>query len=218
MQCDSLARSRGRARIAAERTWAPLRTIGWVAALTLFLGAATGYIAFSTFLINQAIYLSIVGAALTIADIIAQDGIEAVFKPDGRVGSRLIAMAGLRRNLLAQISVILQGVARVAVIMLAFGAVLKPWGVQSQDMFGALRSAYFGFSFGGVTLSLSSLIGAAAVFALCPVLHPARPELAGLPPPAADAPRLGRAQFGSDDLGVTSASLSPRCWPARKLP
>jgi potassium-dependent mechanosensitive channel len=32
-------------------------------------------------------------------------------------------------------------------------------------MFGALRSAYFGFSFGGVTLSLSSLIGAAIVFA-----------------------------------------------------
>jgi potassium efflux system protein len=38
--------------------------------------------------------------------------------------------------------------------------------VQSQDMFGALRSAYFGFSFGGVTLSLSSLIGAAIVFAV----------------------------------------------------
>ena len=50
--------------------------------------------------------------------------------------------------------------------MFAFAAVLKPWGVQSQDMFGALRSAYFGFSFGGVTLSLSSLIGAAIVFAI----------------------------------------------------
>jgi potassium-dependent mechanosensitive channel len=146
--------------------WAPLRTIGWAAALILFLAAATGYIAFSTFLINQAIYLSIVGAALYIADIIAQDGIEAVFKPDGLIGSRLIAMAGLRRNALAQISVVLQGVARVVVVMLAFGAVLKPWGVQSQDMFGALRAAYFGFSFGGVTLSLSSLIGAAVVFAI----------------------------------------------------
>ena len=75
-------------------------------------------------------------------------------------------MAALRRNALAQISVILQGVARVVVLMVAFAAVLKPWGVQSQDMFGALRSAYFGFSFGGVTLSLSSLLGAAIVFAV----------------------------------------------------
>ncbi|MGB7974810.1 MAG: DUF3772 domain-containing protein [Roseiarcus sp.] len=149
-----------------NEAWAPLRTLGWAAASIIFLATATGYIAFSTFLINQAIYLSIVGAALYIADIIAQDGTEAVFKPDGPIGSRLLAMAGLRRNALAQISVILQGVARVAAVMLAFGAVLKPWGVQSQDMFGALRSAYFGFSFGGVTLSLSSLIGAAIVFAI----------------------------------------------------
>ncbi len=149
-----------------SEAWAPLRTLGWAAALIIFLAAVTGYVAFATFLVNQAIYLSVVGAALTIADIIAQDGTEAVFKPDGPIGSRLSAMAGLRRNALAQISVILQGVARVAVVMLALGAVLKPWGVQSQDMFGALRSAYFGFSFGGVTLSLSSLIGAGIVFAL----------------------------------------------------
>jgi potassium efflux system protein len=146
--------------------WAPLRTLGWAAALIIFLAAVTGYVAFATFLVNQAIYLSIVGAALYIADIIAQDGTEAVFKPDGPIGSRLLAMAGLRRNALAQISVILQGVARVVVLVVAVAAVLKPWGVQSQDMFGALRSAYFGFSFGGVTLSLSSLIGAAIVFAI----------------------------------------------------
>src|SRR6202522_2031354 len=146
--------------------WAPLRTLGWAAAWVIFLAAMTGYVAFATFLVNQAIYLRIVGAALYIADIIAQDGTEAVLKPDGPIGSRLLAMAGLRRNVLAQISVILQGVARVVVVVLAFAAVLKPWGVQSQDMFGALRSAYFGFSFGGVTLSLSSLIGAAIVFAI----------------------------------------------------
>jgi small-conductance mechanosensitive channel len=147
--------------------WMPLRTLGWAAALIIFLAAVTGYVAFATFLVNQAIYLSIVGVALFIADIIAQDGTEAVLKPDGPIGARLMAMAGLRRNVLAQISVILQGVARLVILMLAFAAVLRPWGVQSQDMFGALRSAYFGFSIGGgVTLSLSSMIGAAIVFAV----------------------------------------------------
>jgi potassium efflux system protein len=147
--------------------WAPLRTLVWAAALIIFLGAATGYVAFATFLVNQAIYLSVVGSGLTIADIIVQDGTEAVFKPDGPIGARLVAMAGLRRNLLAQISVIIQGVARVVVLVVAFAAVLKPWGVQSQDMFGALRSAYFGFSIGGgLTLSLSSMFGAAIVFAV----------------------------------------------------
>ena len=146
--------------------WAPLRTLAWGAALIIFLAALVGYVAFATFLVNQAIYLSIVGAALTIADIIVQDGAEAVLKPGGPVGSRLVAMAGVRRNALAQICVTVQGAARLAVVLIAFAAVLKPWGVQSQDMFGSLRSAYFGFSIGGVTLSLSSIIGAAIVFAI----------------------------------------------------
>ncbi len=146
--------------------WTPVRTLGWAAALVIFAAALTGYIAFATFLVNQAIYLSVLGSALAIADIIAQDGIEAVLKPDAPIGGRLMAMAGLRRRALAQISVILQGVARVVVLVFAVAAVLKPWGVQSQDMLGSMRSAYFGFSLGGVTLSLSSMIGAAIVFAI----------------------------------------------------
>ena len=73
-------------------------------------------------------------------------------------------MVGLRRNVLAQIVVITQGLVRLAIFVVAATAVLEPWGVQSQDMFRTLRAAYFGFAFGGVTLSLSSLIGAVAVF------------------------------------------------------
>ena len=145
--------------------WAPLRTLGWAAALAILAAAVTGYIAFATFLVNQAIYLSVLGSALAIADIIVQHGIEAILKPDAPVGARLMAMAGLRRSALAQIAVILQGVARLVVLAVAVAAALRPWGVQS-DMFSGLRAAYFGFSIGGVTLSLSSMIGAAIVFAV----------------------------------------------------
>ena len=151
---------------AQNEMWTPLRTLGWAAALVIFGAALTGYIAFGAFLVNQAIYLSLVGSVLYIADIIVQDGTEAVLRPDAPIGARVLAMAGLRRSVLAQIVVVLQGVARLAVLVVAFAAVLKPWGVQSQDMFGGLRSAYFGFSIGGFTLSLSSLIGAGAVFAV----------------------------------------------------
>ena len=146
--------------------WAPLRTLGWALAFVILAAALTGYIAFATFLINQTIYLAVLGSLLYLVDCIVQDGTEALLKPEAPVGARLLAMVGLRRNVLAQIVVILQGVARLAVALIAIAAVLEPWGVQSQDMFGALRAAYFGFSIGGVTLSLSSMIGAAAVFAV----------------------------------------------------
>jgi small-conductance mechanosensitive channel len=145
--------------------WAPLRTLGWALAFVIFAAGLTGYIAFATFLVNQAIYLTALGSLLYLADCIVQDGTEALLKPEAPVGAGLLAMVGLRRNALAQIVVILQGVARLVALVIAIAAVLEPWGVQSQDMFGALRAAYFGFSVGGVTLSLSSMIGAAAVFA-----------------------------------------------------
>jgi potassium efflux system protein len=146
--------------------WAPLRTLGWTLGLVILAAALTGYIAFATFLINQTIYLAVLGSLLYLIDCIIQDGTEALLKPEAPLGARLLAMVGLRRNTLAQIIVILQGVARLAVALIAIAAVLEPWGVQSQDMFGALRAAYFGFSVGGVTLSLSSMVGAAAVFAV----------------------------------------------------
>ena len=146
--------------------WTPARTVGWALASVILAAALTGYIAFATFLINQAIYLTILGSALYIADVIVQDGAEALLKPEAPVGAWVLTMVGLRRNALAQIAVILQGVARLAVLVVAAAAVLEPWGVQSQDMFGGLRAAYFGFSVGGVTLSLSSMISAAAVFAV----------------------------------------------------
>src|SRR5271165_433147 len=146
--------------------WAPARTLGWAFAFVILAAALAGYIAFATFLINQAIYLTVLGSALYLADIIVQDGTKALLKPEAPVGGRVLAMVGLRRNVLAQIVVILQGVARLAVLVVAVGAVLEPWGVQSQDMFGGLRAAYFGFSVGGVRLSLSSMISAVAVFAV----------------------------------------------------
>ena len=146
--------------------WAAARAVGWIAAVLIFGAAATGYVAFATFLVNQAIFLSILGCFLYLSDAVVQDGVEALLSPDAPIGARLRTMLGLRRNALAQIVVVTQGLARLAIIVIAAAAVLEPWGVQSQDWFSSLRSAYFGFGVGGVTLSLSSMLMAVLVFAI----------------------------------------------------
>ena len=94
-----------------------------------------------------------------------RDGTDTLLKPDSAIGSRLLATLGLRRNVLAQIVVVVQGLVRLVIVVVAAAAVLEPWGVQSQDWLSSLRAAYFGFAVGGVTLSLSSMLTAAAVFA-----------------------------------------------------
>jgi potassium-dependent mechanosensitive channel len=154
----------GAAGVPTVDPWAPARTLGWIAVIIVLAATVFGHIAFATFLVNQAIYLTILASLLYLADVIIHDGAETLLRPEAPLGARLLAMVGLKRNALAQIAVIIQGVARVVIFIVAAAAVLAPWGVQSQDMFSSLRAAYFGFSVGGVTLSLSSLLTAAAVF------------------------------------------------------
>jgi potassium-dependent mechanosensitive channel len=146
--------------------WAPARTLGWILAVIVIAATVFGYVAFANFVVNQAIILIILGCGLFLADVVVQDGTEALLRPDAFVGARLVDMVGLRRSVLAQSLVVIQGMARVAIFVVAATAVLEPWGVQSQDMFRTLRAAYFGFAFGGVTLSLSSLITATVVLVL----------------------------------------------------
>ena len=130
----------------------------------MLAATVSSHIAFAAFVVNQAIYLTILASLLYLADVIVHDGAETLLRPELPVGARLLATVGLRRNALAQIAVIIQGMARVVIFVVAAAAVLGPWGVQSQDLFSTLRAAYFGFAVGGVTLSLSSLVAAAAVF------------------------------------------------------
>ncbi|RBP16524.1 small-conductance mechanosensitive channel [Roseiarcus fermentans] len=157
------ARQTAMAAAKADR-WAPARAFGWFVALVVFAATAAGYIAFATFLVNQAIFLTILGCLLVVIDIVVRDGTEAVLDPEAVVGARLQILFGLRRNMLAQIVVVVQGLARVVLVFIAAAALLEPWGVQSRDWFSSLRAAYFGFAVGGVTLSLSSMLSAVAVF------------------------------------------------------
>jgi small-conductance mechanosensitive channel len=63
-----------------------------------------------------------------------------------------------------QIVVIAQGFARLAALVTAIVVAFAPFGLPSQDIASTARTAYFGFTIGGVTLSLSTLIAAAVVF------------------------------------------------------
>jgi small-conductance mechanosensitive channel len=151
----------------APDRWAPARTLGW-ALTVLVLGAVlTGYIAFATFLINQTFFVAAVGAMLYLADALIQEGAETLLKPDSNVGHALMTMVGLRRETLEQLAVLIQGVARLAALVAALAVILRPFGLPAQDLAATLRSAYFGFTVGGVTISIYSLLAAAVLFFFC---------------------------------------------------
>ncbi len=144
--------------------WAPTRMLGWLLIVVLFGSALIGYIAFATFIVAQMIWVAGVATAVYLIGVIVEEGAETLLQPSTTIGRGLTSTVGLGREALEQLAVLIEGAARVALIVAGILLILAPWGIQSQDMFGNLRAAYFGFQVGNVTVSVSSLLAAAAVF------------------------------------------------------
>ena len=93
---------------------------------------------------------------------LVESAIAAVLAPGSGVAEALRSSVGLSHQLMEQLGVLIEGVARIALIVSALVLIVAPWGIQSQDLFGSLRTAYFGFKVGDLTISISSILAAAA--------------------------------------------------------
>jgi small-conductance mechanosensitive channel len=143
----------------------PLRTLGWTAVVAVLGAALVGYVAFASFLVDQIVWLAILAALLFFGTRLVDEFIGGTLKGQTRIATTLQANTGLRRKSLAQIGVLGTGLARVMLITATALLALAPWGVESTDLLSQVRAAFFGFKIGDVTISLSSIAIALALFA-----------------------------------------------------
>jgi potassium-dependent mechanosensitive channel len=143
----------------------PLRSLGWFLVALVVGSAIGGYVALASFVIDQAVWISIVVALLVLCIALADEFIGGSLRGQTRLATTLQANTGLRRRSLEQIGVLGSGVARLALIIVGILLVLAPWGIESTDVTGSLRAVFFGFNVGDVTISLSSILLAALLFA-----------------------------------------------------
>ncbi|WP_404287902.1 DUF3772 domain-containing protein [Microvirga sp. RSM25] len=143
----------------------PLRSFGWFLVALVVGSAIGGYVALASFVIDQAVWISIVVALLVLCIALADEFIGGSLRGQTRLATTLQANTGLRRRSLEQIGVLGSGVARLALIIVGILLVLAPWGIESTDVTGSLRAVFFGFNVGDVTISLSSILLAALLFA-----------------------------------------------------
>ncbi len=136
----------------------PLRLIGWAAVVVVGLGAIVGYVAFSAFLVDQLIWTASLLVLLWLLMASAESFIGGTLSEDTRIATALQANTGLRKRSLQQIAVLATGFSRVVLVVIAALLALAPWGLDSTDIFSSLRSAFFGFKVGDVTVSLSTIV------------------------------------------------------------
>jgi small-conductance mechanosensitive channel len=143
----------------------PLRSLGWFIVALILGSEVGGYIALASFLVDQAIGISIIIALLVLGIAFADEFIGGSLRGQSRLATTLQANTGLRRRSLEQIGILVSGVMRLVLIIVAVLLVLLPWGIESTDVTGSLRALFFGFNVGDVTISLSSILIAALLFA-----------------------------------------------------
>jgi small-conductance mechanosensitive channel len=107
-----------------------------------------------------------VGSILLILLMLVDEYVGHGLSPDGAVGKQVMAQVGVSKSSLKQVSILSNGFVRVVLIIAAAMLVLAPWGLDGGDTLGTLRAALFGFTVGGVTISLSTIIAAIALFAV----------------------------------------------------
>ncbi len=149
-----------------EHLAAVVRLVAWALALGLLGAVFIGYIAFASFMAGQIIVIAVTLALLYLLLVIADEGVLAVLRPKAPISRVLIATLGLRPDTLDQIGIVLTGMLRVGLYMVAVLLVLAPWRIESGDMFGTVQAAFFGFSVGDVTISPSAIIVAVLLFGL----------------------------------------------------
>ena len=125
---------------------------------TLLVSVLVGFIAFAAFLVEQLIAVAGTLELLYVLLILTEEGFGALTTAAdaGRPGP--VGRAGpARRTGSTRSPSCSSGVIKVALYVVAVLLVLAPWRIESGDMLATVEAAFFGFSIGGATISISSL-------------------------------------------------------------
>jgi small-conductance mechanosensitive channel len=143
--------------------WVAVALAGWIALALAAVAMLVGYLAFAAFVVREAIWVAAILGLLLLLLRLADDLIPAVLAPSARIGGALATGLGLSSGSVEQIAVLASGAARVMLILLAWLAIVAPFGASAGDIFGRVSSASFVLRLGKVEVSPGEVLGAIAL-------------------------------------------------------
>lgn len=146
--------------------WRWLLPPAWLAAIVAALAPLAGYLTLGWFLVGQTTWVAVVLSILFVMLILVDELISAAFRVGTTVGDILQRNLRLRPATIEQLGAILSGVARIFLIAIAGSLVLAPFGLNKDDLQGAVTRLVSGLSVGSVRISPGAIVAALAVFAI----------------------------------------------------
>ena len=141
-----------------------LRILAWVFVAALSISLVTGYIGFAAFLAGRLLVVLAMLGALYITIVFVDALFSEVLTGETPTGHALAGMLGISTRTLELVGTLLSALIRVVLVALAFVPVLGQWGIFAADVFGVLQDAASGVRVGGITISITTILGAVAIF------------------------------------------------------
>jgi potassium efflux system protein len=134
--------------------------LAWLLAAGALVALLIGYVGLSLFVVRMVAWAAVVGAGVYLVMTAIDDVATTVFTHTSPLGRTLTHGLGLRGSAIDQFGVLLSGVLRVVLALLALGLLLMPFGGGNGigAVFGRLGVLAQGIEVGGVTVSPGAIL------------------------------------------------------------
>ncbi|MDR6147951.1 potassium efflux system protein [Sphingomonas sp. SORGH_AS870] len=139
--------------------------LAWIAVAVAGLALAIGYIWFSWFVAVMIGWTVLLGSALYLMLVAADDIATSVFVRDSKVGVTLTRALGVRGSMVDQFGLALSGILRLVLVLVALGVLLRPFGASGDPgaIFDQLALFTDGIKVGNVWISPGAILRGLAV-------------------------------------------------------
>ncbi len=155
---------------ARSAKWRILTPLAALAAMITIVAAIVGYLAFARFMIEQIAWVWVVAGAYVILGGLADLGINLLLRPGQPNGLQVGRGVGLSDRTGERLAVLLSGLARIVLFLLAALVVLAPWGFDSNSFVERISGLYYGIEIGSFRITYATVVTALVIFVAVVVL------------------------------------------------
>ena len=126
--------------------------------LAVLLALAAGYVALAHFITTQTILTGAIVTGLYLLHHLADAAVRAALDRNTHTGHFLRRTLSIPENTITQLGVLFSTLVDIAIVLAGLPLVLMMWAVNWADMTSWVRSAFFGFKVGNITIEPSSIL------------------------------------------------------------
>ncbi|MEM8811570.1 MAG: DUF3772 domain-containing protein [Pseudomonadota bacterium] len=143
--------------------WRLAVPFAWVLSLAAFVAPLFGFIALGWFVAAQLVFAAILFGVLYLLLAAVEEATTTGFQATNPGGRAMSEVFGFSKEGAEQVGVLAGGLTKLLLIVFAAIAMMVPWGLTTADL-SRLEAMVTRFQVGGVTISITTIISAIAIF------------------------------------------------------